>query len=89
MNKSVEKILIAAYRIAQEAPIERGRYALQAKVHWAKIVQIREGLSELGIDWTFWDPAVEIARLIKIVDSDSYPSYLDEALNTGDGVYRP
>lgn len=36
-----------------------------------------------------WDPAVEIARLIKIVDSDSYPSYLDEALNTGDGVYRP
>lgn len=89
MNKSVEKILTAAFRIAREAPAKQSRYAGQAKVHWAEVQRIREGLRELSIDWTFWDAGAEIARLIKIVDWDSYPSYLDEALNSGDGVYRP
>lgn len=89
MNKAVEKILTAAFRIAREAPAQQSRYAGQAKVQWAEVQRIREGLRDLGIDWTFWDAGAEISRLIKTVEGDVYPSFLDEALNSGDGVYRP
>lgn len=81
MNKSIEKILTAAFRIArEESPWVSWHHDIQA---------IRGALMALGIDWKAENPNPEIARLIKIVDWDNYPSFLDEALNSGDGVYRP
>jgi hypothetical protein len=67
MNTPLERLLIAAFHIAREAPRTQGRYTGQVRVQWAHVQQIRQALSDLGVDYHFWDSGAERARLLRVL----------------------
>lgn len=45
------RILGLAVQIAAYAPARRNKYAYEARVPWRLITELREALSDAGVDW--------------------------------------
>jgi len=46
-----QRVLDIAVKIAHDAPRKRGQYVSSALVYWPDIIELREALEELGVEW--------------------------------------
>jgi hypothetical protein len=45
------RILGLALQLAAYAPVRKNRYAYEVRVPWRLIIELRQALSDAGVDW--------------------------------------
>jgi hypothetical protein len=45
------RILGLALQLAAYAPVRKNKYAYEVRVPWRLIIELREALSDAGVDW--------------------------------------
>ena len=51
MTTPASRVLDVAVKIAADAPARKGQYVSHCLVYWDDIVELRDSLDALGIEW--------------------------------------